>query len=121
MSWVRGWALSCLFLSLLSPACMSVSRWQARPSAPTSRPAGAPSSAPRPDLAVRQIQGILYERGYNPGPIDGLMGNKTRTALRQFQVDQNLPATGYIDAQTRATLLQQPTDSPKQVSGGVEP
>jgi hypothetical protein len=121
MSWIRGWVLSCLFLSSLSSSCMSASRWPAMPSASTSHPAVAPSSAPRPDLAVRQIQGILHEKGYNPGPIDGLMGNKTRTALRQFQSDQNLPVTGSVDAQTRAVLLQQSTDSPRRVSGGIEP
>jgi hypothetical protein len=58
MSWIRGWVLSCLFLSFLSSSCMSASRWPAMPSASTSHPAVAPSSAPRPDLAVRQIRGI---------------------------------------------------------------
>jgi peptidoglycan hydrolase-like protein with peptidoglycan-binding domain len=60
----------------------------------------------QPDLAVRQVQGILREQGYDPGLIDGLMGNKTRTALRQFQLDHQLPQTGRIDPATKAALFQ---------------
>jgi peptidoglycan hydrolase-like protein with peptidoglycan-binding domain len=52
------------------------------------------------------MQGILHEHGYDPGPIDGLMGNKTRAALRQFQLDHQLPVTGYLDPATEAMLFQ---------------
>ena len=33
-------------------------------------------------------------RGFNPGPIDGGMGNRTRNTLRQFQQQVGSPATG---------------------------
>jgi hypothetical protein len=61
-----------------------------------------PSHEPNPE--VRRVQGLLRERGYDPGPIDGLMGQRTRQALRQFQRDHNLPETGRIDVATENAL-----------------
>ncbi len=33
---------------------------------------------------VRELQQALAERGYDPGPVDGVMGTRTRTALRKY-------------------------------------
>lgn len=60
---------------------------------------------PQSDPVVRQIQGILQERGYDPGPLDGALGKKTREALRLFQKDHHLAVTGEIDPDTKSTLL----------------
>ncbi len=46
---------------------------------------------------VRKVQERLARLGYQPGPVDGRIGAKTRTAIRQFQKDRGLPATGRID------------------------
>lgn len=43
------------------------------------------------DSIVKQVQRELKRKGYDPGPIDGVLGIKTQTALKQFQVDNNLP------------------------------
>jgi hypothetical protein len=40
---------------------------------------------------VLQIQKSLKDKGYNPGPVDGILGNGTKTALLQFQRDKHLP------------------------------
>jgi hypothetical protein len=53
---------------------------------------------------VLQAQRKLKELGYNPGPIDGLMGSKTKAAIRIFQSDYNLPKSGTLDKKTRAKL-----------------
>lgn len=106
MQWSTKWRIGCLLLSLAACSCASYSF---RPHfTPTTRPVRHASSrpAPQPDLAIRQVQGILHEQGYNPGPIDGLMGQKTRAALRQFQLEHQLPKTGQIDPATKAALLQ---------------
>ncbi len=34
---------------------------------------------------TRQVQRQLAKRGYDPGPVDGVAGPKTKRALRQFQ------------------------------------
>jgi peptidoglycan hydrolase-like protein with peptidoglycan-binding domain len=46
----------------------------------------------------------LQEQGYDPGPIDGLMGRKTRDALGQFQRDHDIPKSGKVDTATKAAL-----------------
>jgi peptidoglycan hydrolase-like protein with peptidoglycan-binding domain len=46
----------------------------------------------------------LIELGYNPGPIDGLLGKKTRAAILQFQKDQGLSITGSFDLSTQEKL-----------------
>lgn len=58
-----------------------------------------------PDLAVRAAQIMLtYRAGYHPGLIDGMMGDNTASALRQFQADKGLPQTGEPDEATLAAL-----------------
>jgi cytosine/adenosine deaminase-related metal-dependent hydrolase len=53
---------------------------------------------------VRDAQRALRELGYAPGPIDGVIGAKTRSALTRYQQAQRLPATGQLDAETMARL-----------------
>jgi hypothetical protein len=50
-----------------------------------------------PDLTVRKVQMLLTYRNYNPGIIDGRMGNNTASAIRAFQTANGLPPTGIID------------------------
>ncbi len=50
------------------------------------------------------LQLTLDRLGFSPGNIDGLSGPQTRTALRAFQSQQGLPATGQLDANTRQRL-----------------
>ncbi|HUY69176.1 MAG TPA: peptidoglycan-binding domain-containing protein [Alphaproteobacteria bacterium] len=45
---------------------------------------------------VRTAQACLIALGYNTGPVDGLMGPKTRAALRHFQKDHHLRADGRL-------------------------
>jgi membrane-bound lytic murein transglycosylase B len=51
------------------------------------------------------LQGALARLGYEPGPIDGLLGPATRAALRRFQADNDMIADGYPDAATRGRVL----------------
>jgi len=58
--------------------------------------------------ALSEIQTILNGRGYDAGPVDGVMGQKTRSAIMAFQRDNDLAATGDIDQSlVRALLAQQ--------------
>ncbi|CAA7624235.1 peptidoglycan-binding protein [Magnetospirillum sp. UT-4] len=56
---------------------------------------------------VREAQQNLASMGYDVGPVDGVMGPSTRQAVRQFQRDQNLPASGRLDQQTMAAMEDQ--------------
>ncbi len=53
---------------------------------------------------VKQIQGKLKQQGYDVGKVDGQLGPNTQQALRQFQEDKGLHATGQPDRQTLAAL-----------------
>ena len=63
------------------------------------------SAGPLPDLDVRAAQLYLTYAGFQPGPVDGIMGNKTRNALTAFQKQQGLPVTGAADSATMAALM----------------
>jgi Putative peptidoglycan binding domain len=43
------------------------------------------------------VQSALARRGYYSGPVDGVIGSGTRSAIREFQNDNRLPVTGQID------------------------
>jgi hypothetical protein len=53
---------------------------------------------------VKEIQKALRNRGYDSGPVDGIMGEKTRQALRDFQKAKDFEATGRLDDQTAEAL-----------------
>ena len=55
-----------------------------------------------PDL-MRKIQQALVNAGYNPGPVDGVSGAKTTTAIESFQKKNGIP-TGKITKKTLRAL-----------------
>lgn len=63
----------------------------------------APASSSQKDL-VREIQQRLVELGFDPGPVDGLLGQKTRAAITAFQRRQGLAADGRATPQVLDAL-----------------
>lgn len=55
--------------------------------------------------AMRNIQQILNQNGYDAGSVDGLMGQKTKAAIAAFQKDNGLAATGAVDEALVKALL----------------
>lgn len=53
---------------------------------------------------VMKIQALLTEQGYDPGPADGIQGPKTREAVRAFQQEIGVAATGMIDPSLATAL-----------------
>ena len=47
-------------------------------------------------LSTKQVQALLIYHGFNPGNPDGIMGLKTRTAIKQFQTAVNQSQTSKI-------------------------
>jgi membrane-bound lytic murein transglycosylase B len=63
---------------------------------------GGPLAAVRPASEqrlsrnqVEKIQQLLSARGFDPGPIDGVIGSQTRQAIKEFQRTARLPADGH--------------------------
>jgi hypothetical protein len=50
------------------------------------------SSRGLPDFDVRAAQLLLTYHGFNPGKIDGVVGERTRAAITTFSTKHNLPA-----------------------------
>lgn len=67
--------------------------------------------------SVKKLQESLKEKGYDAGPVDGLVGPRTQAALRQFQQDQGLDASGEINAETLTAL---DIDSSEFAAFGIE-
>ncbi len=55
-------------------------------------------------MSLREAQERLLDRGYNVGTPDGAAGPRTANAIRAFQKDQGLKATGRLDTQTMDAL-----------------
>jgi peptidoglycan hydrolase-like protein with peptidoglycan-binding domain len=49
---------------------------------------------------VEEVQKALKAAGFNPGKIDGKLGEKTKTAIRAFQKAHDLKADGKVGVNT---------------------
>ena len=56
------------------------------------------------ELSGIELQFVLDEVGYDVGAIDGVVGAKTKAAIKEFQNDNELDVTGEADEDTVATL-----------------
>ena len=83
--------------------------------------------AAKPALVLK-AQVLLDRNSYSPGVIDGRYGEATRIALKAFQTDKGLEATGRLDQATFAKLSQDDAEpvltrykiEPQDVSGPFE-
>ncbi len=62
------------------------------------------SAGALPDLSVRASQLYLTYLGFHPGPVDGVAGERTLSALAQFQVRIGEQQTNTVDDNTVAGL-----------------
>ena len=53
---------------------------------------------------VAEIQRALKAKGFNPGPIDGVLGSGTMAAVKAFQRKNNLPVDKYLNIATVKAL-----------------
>ena len=52
----------------------------------------------------RDMEQALADSGYDPGPVDGVIDDQTKEAVRDFQEDHSLVTTGIIDPATGELL-----------------
>lgn len=60
--------------------------------------------------AITNVQLILNKNGFDAGPADGVLGERTRAAIRAFQKAKNMPETGEIDDALVRELLREETN-----------
>ena len=55
-------------------------------------------------VQASEVQRALQRAGYDPGPIDGKLGKKTKAAIKSFQRKNGLNADGVIGEKTWSAL-----------------
>jgi localization factor PodJL len=93
----------------LTQAVQAVKTWQAKEmnaevnEAPGNAEWNAPSLAPNAELVIR-AQALLNQLGYDTGTPDGVMGLRTRAAIKSFERRQSLEETGEVSIPLVTTL-----------------
>jgi osmotically-inducible protein OsmY len=70
-----------------------------KPSTTADRP-----STSRPEADVRAAQQKLKNKGYDPGPIDGIWGPRTAAAVGEYQRKEKVTVTSRLDTETLGKL-----------------
>ena len=70
-------------------------------------PAQSASASAHPCSNISWVQKRLRALGYDPGPVDGAWGQKTKRALKAFQSVAGLEISGELDTPTCAKLSQE--------------
>ena len=86
--------------------------------AATSRTRGVPLHAGTE--AIRALQRELSEKGHQAGAVDGVWGENTRAALRDFQREHGLETTGTLTLPTLAALGIDLTSRPQQAASRTQ-
>ena len=76
--------------------------WKRGQSQSGAAPASGASASSASNPVVRRIQAALADRGYDPGPIDGRSGPRTRAAIGAYQRDHGL----FVDSTPTPELAQ---------------
>ncbi len=69
-------------------------------------------------MSTREAQQRLTDAGFDPGPIDGLYGRRTRAGLEAFQRHVGIAVTGRVDATTSEALRNYSANSPPPADDG---
>jgi hypothetical protein len=102
MSWQNSLGAASVVVSLATFVGIGVGIGSgAGPVHAASAASAAATSEPR---FVREAQRTLGELGYRPGPVDGVVGRRTQSALAAYQRSERIPVTGYLDAETLVRL-----------------
>lgn len=65
---------------------------------------GERSSRNGSHMQVISMQQALKDKGFDPGPVDGIDGPRTVSAVKNYQKSENVTMTGKLDAATAAKL-----------------
>lgn len=55
-------------------------------------------------VSISDVQRALVRAGFDPGPVDGKVGKKTKSAIKEFQRRNGLSADGVVGERTWSAL-----------------
>lgn len=85
MRWIHSTRLGVLAsIPIVMTAALTGPAWAAEPTSPAPAATTAVAGADARTSHVRELQLALSAAGYDPGPIDGIMGPRTKSAVRQY-------------------------------------
>ena len=85
MRWTHSMRLGVLVgVPIVMTAALTGLVWPEEPASPKPAAKAAVSWAGAKTSHVREVQQALSAAGYDPGPIDGIMGPRTKAALRKY-------------------------------------
>ncbi len=64
------------------------------------------ADGPKWNPTVLSIQSLLKKQGFDPGPTDGLMGRRTRDAVKAFQTRHGLTPDGLVTLELLEQVLE---------------
>jgi peptidoglycan hydrolase-like protein with peptidoglycan-binding domain len=70
---------------------------------------------------LKKAQQALKDKGLYEGEVDGVMGPKTREALREFQKNENIQQTGRLDRETMSKLGLQASTGASDTGAAASP
>jgi cytochrome c-type biogenesis protein CcmH/NrfG len=113
--WLRSSVAGTLILILALPA------WAAeeKKAAPAKEEKAEKKAPAKGSEEIKKLQEALKAKGQDPGPIDGIMGSKTRAAIKAFQEANGLKPTSRLDDQTAEKLgVEKPKAPAKEAKTG---
>jgi peptidoglycan hydrolase-like protein with peptidoglycan-binding domain len=91
---------------------------EAPPPVSTDLPPLAPGTG-ESQLIVRAVQRELASRGYDVGPVDGSLSDKTRAAITAYQTSQGLTVTGLPSDELLRQILLGDSVAPAAATGSL--
>jgi len=67
-----------------------------------------PQCNPESLACYRELQRLLQRRGFYNGPVDGVMGDYTHKAVKEFQKEESLTPDGIVGLKTVSKLAPTP-------------
>lgn len=110
--WLKSVLAGAVILTLVLPG------WAAeeKKAAPAKEEKAEKKAPAKGSEEIKKLQETLKAKGQDPGPIDGMMGPKTRAAVKAFQEASGLKGTGKLDKQTAEKLgVEMPKSPTKEV------
>lgn len=108
-----------LAVPLLLAACAD--QRAAAPAPGARAPATSAYVVPQPSAEVRDAQQRLRTLGLYDGPIDGIWGPATETAIMRFQQHNGFEATGRLDNRTLAEIRRDAAPPRTAAAPAVDP
>jgi peptidoglycan hydrolase-like protein with peptidoglycan-binding domain len=71
------------------------------------------------DPAVKDLQEALKTLGFDPGPVDGVFGEQTENAVKQFQQAREIPVDGVVGRVTWINIDEADQSHPVLTSGSI--